>query len=158
MDACFRSAPVRTSADRIFDPQIEHGRCRSRRSAYASGARAAEQVTEGHPPEQRRPAKPSVLRPVGDHVISLPEGRAVGVRVVRGVLVSMGSGQDHTGSTNAAEHSGRRREPNPPAPAVPPTASIPIQPSTVAKVADDATMRAPTTFAAVFRPTEPDHG
>jgi hypothetical protein len=44
-----------------------------------------------------------MLRPVVDHVAPLAEGREVDVRVVRGVVISVGCGQNDPGLTDEAE-------------------------------------------------------
>jgi hypothetical protein len=60
------------------------------RGRSGSAVGAAEQVAERLPAEQRSPAPPLMLWPVVDHMAPLAEGREVGVRVVRGVVIPVG--------------------------------------------------------------------
>jgi hypothetical protein len=56
---------------------------------------AAEQVAIGPPAEQRPPPPALMLGPVVVDVASLAERDEVGVGVVRCVMVTVSSGQDH---------------------------------------------------------------
>lgn len=99
-----------------------------------------------------------MLRPVVDQVASLAEGREVGVRVVRGVVVPVGRSQNDPCSTGPTEDVGRYPDPDPPAPAIPPPARLGIPLAAVAEMIDHPPVRAPAALAAALRPPEPDHG
>ena len=122
------------------------------------GIGPAEQVAERLPSEQCPPASPLMLWPVVDHVAPLAEGREVGVRVVRGVVIPVGSGQNDPGLPDAAEDVGLCRNPDPPAPPVAPSAGIRVPPAAIAKVVDHPPVRSPAALTAAFRPAETDHG
>ena len=96
--------------------------------------------------------------PIVDHVAALAEGREVGVGVVGGVVIPMGSSQHNSCSVNQAEDVGPCRDPYPPAPAIAPSASLRVPPAPVAEVVDHPPMRSSAALAAAPSPTEPDHG
>ena len=99
-----------------------------------------------------------MLRSVVDHVAPLAEGREVGIRVVRGVVISMSCGEDNSGLANAAENICPKPKPDPPAPAIPPTTSFCIPPAAIAEVVDHPPVRSPAALAAASSPPEADHG
>ena len=99
-----------------------------------------------------------MLGSIVDHVASLAKGREVGVRVVRGVVVLMSSGQHHLSPAGPSEDVSFYSDPDPPAPAVTPPASICVPPATVAEVVDCPPMRSPAALAAASRAPEPDYG
>ncbi len=70
----------------------------------------------------------------------------------------MGSGQDHAGPARSPEDVGLYRDPDPPAPAITPSAGVRVPPAAIAKVVDHPPVRAPAALTAAFRPPEPDHG
>jgi hypothetical protein len=122
------------------------------------GVGTAEQVTQRLPPEQRAPSTPLMLRPVVDHVAPLAEGREVGIRVVRGVVITVRGGQNDPGPAGAAEDVSFSSDPDPPAPAIAPPAGICVPPAPVTKVVDQPSVWPSATLAAASGSTEPDHG
>ena len=99
-----------------------------------------------------------MLRPVVDHVAALAEGREVGVRVVRGVVIPMGSSEDDPGSTGASEDVSPRSDPDPASPPIAPPTSLSVPPAAISKVVDHPPVWPPAPLAAASRPPEPDHG
>ena len=77
-----------------------------------------------------------MLRSVVDHVASLAEGRQISVRVVRGVVVPMGRGQNNVGPPGTAEDVSSRGYPDPPAPSITPPASLRVPPAAITEVVD----------------------
>jgi hypothetical protein len=122
------------------------------------GVGSAEQVAQRLPPKQGSPTPPLMLGSVVDHVASLAEGREVGVRVVRGVVIPMGGSQNDPGATGTAEDVSFRSDPDPAAPAIPPPAGIRVPPAAVTEVVDHPPVRSPAALTASLRPAEPNDG
>jgi hypothetical protein len=122
-----------------------------------SGVGTTEQIAYRLPAKQRPPSTPLVLRPVVDHVAALAEGGEVGVRVVRGVVIPMGCGQNDPGPASVAEDVYLCRDPDPAAPAVAPAARIRVPPAPITEVVDHSPVRPPAALTAASRPPEADH-
>ena len=129
--------------------QSGHGRC-----SLLIGT--AEQIADRLSPEQRAPAPPPMLRSIVDHVAPLAEGREVGIRVVRGVVIAVRSSQHHPGPTGQVEGVSSCRDPDPPAPAVTPAIGLRVPPAPVAEVVDHLPVRSSAALAAASSPAEAD--
>ncbi|NGM37264.1 hypothetical protein G4G93_25650 [Methylobacterium sp. DB0501] len=108
-------------------------------------------------PKQSAPAPPLMLVAIVEHVTALAEGREVGVLVVRGVVVAMGSGQHHLGNANVAEQV-LVAQPLPELAtlAVTPTRNLRIPPATVTEVKDPLKMWPAALITPALRSAEAD--
>ena len=97
-----------------------------------------------------------MLRPVVDHVAALAEGREVGVRVVRGVMIPVGGGQDHPSPASAAEDVGTGPDPDPAPPTIAPATGLSVPPTPIAEVIDHLPVRSSAALTAALGPAEAD--
>jgi hypothetical protein len=98
-----------------------------------------------------------MLRPVVDQMTALAEGREVGARVVRGVVIPVGRGQNDPGPTDLAEDIGPQCDPDPATPSITPPAGIRVPPAAISELVDHPPVRSPAAFTAALSPAEPDH-
>ena len=87
----------------------------------------------------------------------LAEGREVGVRVVRGVVIPMRGSEDDPRPTGTTEDVAPHPNPDPPAPAIAPPAGFRVPPAAIPEVVDHLPMWPSAAFAAALRPAEADH-
>jgi hypothetical protein len=97
-----------------------------------------------------------MLQPVVDHMAALAEGSEVGVSVVRGVVIAMGSGKNDPRSSSLTEDVDPCCDPDPSPPAVTPASDICVPPAAIAEVVDHPPVRPSAALTAASRSPEPD--